>query len=80
MTPQAQQAPHDEGMLAVYRPIDREHAGTADDHIPWVYGMDCHAGKCCRYNDKVYRVAEARTRSPAPGPDTGMWQWVKVQA
>ena len=54
VTPQAHQAPHDEGMLAVYRPIDREHAGTADDPIPWVYGMDCHAGKCYRYNGKVW--------------------------
>ena len=82
VTPQAHQAPHDEGMLAVYRPIDREHAGTADDPIPWVYGMDCHAGKCYRYNGKVYRVAEGGDMLPCTWPpDTpGMWQWEEVQA
>ena len=80
--PQAHQAPHDEGMLAVYRPIDREHAGTADDPIPWVYGMDCHAGKCYRYNGKVYQVAEGGDMIPCTWPpDTpGMWQWEEVQA
>ena len=82
VTPQAHQAPHDEGMLAVYRPIDREHAGTADDPIPWVYGMDCYAGKCYRYNGKVYRVAEGGDMIPCTWPpDTpGMWQWEEVQA
>ena len=82
VTPQAHQAPHDEGMLAVYRPIDREHAGTADDPIPWVYGMDCHAGKCYRYNGKVYQVAEGGDMIPCTWPpDTpGMWQWEEVQA
>ena len=78
----AHQAPHDEGMLAVYRPIDREHAGTADDPIPWVYGMDCYAGKCYRYNGKVYQVAEGGDMIPCTWPpDTpGMWQWEEVQA
>ena len=82
VTPQAHQAPHDEGILAVYRPIDREHAGTADDPIPWVYGMDCHAGKCYRYNGKVYQVAEGGDMIPCTWPpDTpGMWQWEEVQA
>lgn len=70
VTPQAHQAPHDEGMLAVYRPIDREHAGTADDPIPWVYGMDCYAGKCYRYNGKVYRVAEGGDMIPCTWPPT----------
>lgn len=39
VTPQEEMPPHDDGMLAIYRPIDREHAGTVDDPIPWVYGM-----------------------------------------
>ena len=64
------------------KPIDREHAGTADDPIPWVYGMDCHAGKCYRYNGKVYQVAEGGDMIPCTWPpDTpGMWQWEEVQA
>lgn len=40
VTPQEHQPPGGEGMLAVYRPIEREHAGTQADPIPWVYGMD----------------------------------------
>ena len=32
--PQAHQVPGREGMLAVYRPIDREHAGTLEDPYP----------------------------------------------
>ena len=53
-----------------------------DDPIPWVYGMDCHAGKCYRYNGKVYRVAEGGDMIPCTWPpDTpGMWQWEEVQA
>ena len=45
VTPQEHQPPDAAGMLAVYRPIDREHAGTQADPIPWVYGMDCYEGK-----------------------------------
>ena len=41
VTPQAHQAPHNEGMLAIYRPIEPDHAGTQEDPIPWRYGMDC---------------------------------------
>ena len=43
VTPQSHQPPDSEGMLAVYRPISPGHAGTADDPIPWEYGMDCLA-------------------------------------
>ena len=80
VTPQAEMPPHDDGMLAIYRPIDREHAGTVDDPIPWVYGMDCHAGKHYSYNGKVYKVAEGGDMIPCTwAPDTpDMWQWVEV--
>lgn len=54
VTPQAHQPPGGDGMLAVYRPIDREHAGTLADPIPWVYGMDCYAGKYYGYDGKIY--------------------------
>jgi len=80
VTPQAEMPPHDDGMLAIYRPIDREHAGTEDDPIPWVYGMDCHAGKHYSYNGKVYKVTEGGDMIPCTwAPDTpDMWQWVEV--
>ena len=80
VTPQEEMPPHDDGMLAIYRPIDREHAGTADDPIPWVYGMDCHAGKHYSYNGKVYKVAEGGDMIPCTWPpdSPGMWQWVEV--
>ena len=48
------QPPGGDGMLAVYRPIDMEHAGTKEDPIPWVYGMDCYNEKYYSYNGKVY--------------------------
>ena len=80
VTPQAHQPPGGEGMLAVYRPIDREHTGTADDPIPWVSGMDCTAGTYYSYNGKVYRVAEGGSMAPCTWPpDTpGMWQWEEI--
>lgn len=80
VTPLESQPPGGEGMLAVYRPIDREHTGTADDPIPWVYGMDCYAGKYYSYNGKIYRVAVGGTMKPcvwAPGT-AGLWQWEEV--
>lgn len=82
VTPQEHQPPDGEGMLAIYRPINPEHAGTADDPIPWVYGMDCHAGKYYSYKGAVYMVAEGGDMIPCTWPpDTaGMWQWVKVSA
>lgn len=81
VTPQAHQAPHNDGMLAIYRPIDEGHAGTREDPIPWLNGMDCVAGNCYSYNGAVYQVAEGGTMSPCVWPpDTaGMWQWVKVE-
>ena len=54
VTPQAHQPPGGAGMLAVYRPIDTEHAGTQADPIPWVSGMDCYAGKYYGYDGKIY--------------------------
>lgn len=82
VTPIESQPPDGEGMLAIYRPINPEHAGTADDPIPWVYGMDCHAGKYYSYEGAVYMVAEGGDMIPCTWPpDTaGMWQWVKVSA
>lgn len=80
VTPQAHQPPGSDGMLAVYRPIEREHAGTLADPIPWVSGMDCYAGKYYSHNGHIYRVADGGTMKPCvwyPGmPD--VWQWELV--
>lgn len=54
VTPIESQPPGGEGMLAVYRPIEREHTGTMDDPIPWVSGMDCNKGKYYSLNGKTY--------------------------
>lgn len=80
IVPRAHQVPGGEGMLAIYRPIDREHAGTPEDPIPWVYGMDCLAGLCYSYEAAVYRVADGGNMIPCVWPpDTpGLWQWEKV--
>lgn len=81
VTPQADQAPHDEGMLAIYRPIDEGHDGTLADPIPWLHGMDCVAGNHYSYNGAVYQVAEGGSMIPCTWPpDTdGVWQWVKIK-
>ena len=81
VTPIESQPPHMEGMLAIYRPIEPEHAGTQEDPIPWVYGMDCYAGTYYSYNGKTYKVAEGGDMIPCTWvPDTpGMWQWVLIE-
>lgn len=81
VTPIESQPPDMDGMLAIYRPIDREHAGTMADPIPWVSGMDCVEGKYYSYGGKTYRVAEGGTMKPCVWPpDTpDMWQWEVVE-
>lgn len=79
MTPQEHQAPHDEGMLAIYRPIEPDHAGTLEDPIHWQYGMDTEKDKYYSYNGKVYLCNLAMTPCVwAPGTP-GLWQWTEVQ-
>ena len=75
VTPQAHQEPGGEGMLAIYRPIDREHAGTPEDPIPWVYGMDCLTGLYYSHEGTVYLCKGNMTPCVwAPGTP-GLWQW-----
>ena len=81
VTPQAHQPPDGEGMLAVYRPVSPGHAGTADDPIPWEYGMDCLAGQYFSYEGRIYRVAAGGDMIPcvwAPGT-AGLWQWELIE-
>lgn len=78
VTPQSHQRPDSEGMTAIYRPIDQVHTGTADDPIPFVYGMDTTAEKYYSYNGKTYLCK--LTMTPCVWtPDTeGLWQWEEV--
>lgn len=77
--PQEHQPPHGEGMLAVYRPVDTAHAGTLEDPIPWVYGMDCTEGLYYSYNATVYLCKANMTPCVwAPGT-AGLWQWEAVE-
>lgn len=77
--PQEHQPPHGEGVLAVYRPIDTAHAGTLEDPIPWVYGMDCTEGLYYSYNATVYLCKANMTPCVwAPGT-AGLWQWEAVE-
>lgn len=79
--PQEHQPPHGEGMLSVYRPVEQGHAGTEEDPIPWVYGMDCRAGQYFSWEGRLYRVAAGGDMVPCVWPpDTaGLWQWELVE-
>lgn len=72
------QPPDAEGMLAVYRPISEAHAGTQEDPIPWVYGMDCHTGLYYSHNALMY-LCKADMIPCVWEPGTaGLWQWELV--
>lgn len=78
VTPIESQPPGADGMLAVYRPIDKEHAGTLEDPIPWVNGMDCFKDKYYSNEGKVYLCKQDMTPCVwAPGTE-GVWQWEVV--
>ena len=78
------QAPDAEGMLAVYRPLSNtegeDPAGTAEDPVPFIYGMDVKTGLYYSYGGKLY-LAKADMPACVWTPDTaGLWQWEEVQA
>lgn len=73
------QPPGAEGMLAIYRPLNTENAGTVDDPIPYVYGMDVYNGKYYSFNGKTY-LAKADMQPCVWDPGTpGLWQWELVE-
>lgn len=78
VTPQEHQKPGGEGMLSVYRPIELSHAGTLEDPIPWVYGMDCYSGKYYSYNSKVYKCAGDMIPCVWEPGSAGVYQWELV--
>ena len=72
------QPPGAEGMLAIYRPLNPEHAGTREDPIPFVNGMDVYNGKYYSFNGKTY-LAKADMLPCTWEPGTaGLWQWEEV--
>lgn len=78
VTPIESQPPGGEGMLAIYRPIEREHTGTLADPITWVYGMDCYSGKYYVHGGITYLCrADMLPCTWAPGT-AGLWQWEAV--
>lgn len=78
VTPIESQPPGGEGMLAIYRPIEREHTGAPADPIPWVYGMDCKEGKYYRYEDKTYLCKSDMLPCVWPPDTPDLWQWEVV--
>lgn len=78
VTPQAHQRPDSEGMLAIYRPIDQTHAGTQEDPIPFVYGMDTEQGKYYSSGGKVYLCNLTMAPCVWPPETEGLWQWTEV--
>ena len=79
VTPIESQPPGGEGMLAIYRPIEREHTGTLADPIPWVYGMDCYQGKYYAHGGITYLCrADMLPCVWAPGSAGTEGQWEAV--
>ena len=80
VNPAEMQPPDAEGMLAVYRPIQDGHTGTADDPIPYIYGMDTTEGSYYRYDNKIYLCNSTMTPCVWPPDTAGLWQWTEVTA
>ena len=78
VTPQAHQPPGGEGMLAIYRPIEREHTGALADPIPWVYGMDCYSGKYYAHGGITYLCKSDMLPCVWEPGSAGLWQWEAV--
>ena len=64
-------------LSAIYRPIDKEHAGTLPDPIPWISGMDCYENKYYSYEGKVY-LCKGDMIPCTWLPNTDIWQWEEV--
>ena len=75
-TAQAHYPPDGEGLLALYRPIVQGHDGTADDPIPFVYGMDVTAGLYYSYNGETWIASKNMAPCVWP-PDVGN-EWTKA--
>jgi hypothetical protein len=69
------QAPWNDGMLAVYRPIVQGHAGTVQDQIPFVYGMDARNGLVYSYEGDSYLCKGDMIPCVWYPGTAGLWQW-----
>ena len=78
VTPIESQPPDMEGMLAIYRPVEREHTGTMADPIPWVSGMDCRTGKYYSYEGVTYLCKGDMIPFVWTPGTAGLWQWEVV--
>ena len=75
-TAQEHYPPDGEGLLALYRPIVTGHAGTADDPIPFVYGMDISAGLYYSYEGATWFAK--KDMSPCVWSPTEGNEWTKL--
>ena len=65
-----------EQISAIYTKMSEGYAGTAENPIPWVYGMECKEGVCYSYNGVTYRIAKGGYMNPCVWqPDCGIWQF-----
>ena len=78
VTPIESQPPDMEVMLAIYRPVEREHTGTMADPIPWVSGMDCRTGKYYSYEGVTYLCKGDMIPCVWTPGTAGLWQWEVV--
>lgn len=84
LTSQEHQPPGSEGMLAIYRPLSAdpesggEAAGTLDDPIAFIDGMDVNSGRYYSYGDLVYLAKADMIPCVWPPNSTGLWQWEAV--
>ena len=78
VTPLKSQPPDMEGMLAIYRHVEREHTGTMADPIPWVSGMDCRTGKYYSYEGVTYLCKGDMIPCVWTPGTAGLWQWEVV--
>ena len=73
------QPPDADGMLAIYRPLVPDHAGTLEDPIPWVSGMDVDEGKYYSFSGKTYLAKADMKPCVWPPGTSGLWQWEEVK-
>lgn len=77
VTAQAHQPPDAAGMLAIYRPINIENAGTAADPIAYTYGMDVTAGLIYTYNGGAWKAL--KDMMPCVWPPAAGNEWEAVE-
>ena len=73
------QKPCDEGMLAIYRPIEIAHQGTIEDPIPWIYGMDCYKDKYYIHENKKYLCKNDMIPCVWEPGTIGVYQWELIE-